>query len=247
MLNSLRVFHIARLLRTQQPASLLIAQRLNSTVVPATDASSELETIDPRLPQSLEDFPNYFPPTFNFASYVNKSETLQKFVELGVDLSKIEKRKGLPQYLLRLDFERDVKPHLFFLHDLGMPAEYFGDFLTRNPLIFKESIDDMETRVYYLRSKKFSIEQVQNIVGRNPFWLSFSTKRIDRRLGWFQKNFKLVGDDIRHLTTKQPRLITYNLEHIRSATFKVREEMGFDELETKALLLSKPRLWMASE
>lgn len=229
---------------------LLNGKRLSTAIETVTAASkvpdSITDTADSSL-ERLEDFPTHFPPTFNFAAYVNKSETLKKLVELGVDLSKIEKKKGLPQYVLKLDFERDMKNHLFLLHDLGIPAESFGYFITKNPLIFKESIADLETRVYYLRSKKFSLEEVQEIVGKNPFWLSFSTRRIDRRLGWFQKNFNLTGDDIRFLTVKQPKLITYSLEHIRDLTFSVKEEMGFDAVELRSLLLAKPILWMNSE
>lgn len=197
--------------------------------------------------ESTGEFPTYTLPSFNFAAYVNKSETLRKFVELGVDLSKIEKVKGFPQFVLKLDFDRDVKRHLLFLHDLGIPAENFGALITKNPLIFKESIDDLETRVYYLRSKKFTPDNVREIVQRNPFWLMFSTKRIDRRLGWYQKNFKLTGDEIRFVTVRSPKLITYNLEHVRGSTFSIKEQMGFDELETKVLLLSHPKFWMNSE
>lgn len=243
-MNFCHALSLVRFLRSQQGLSL--SKLFSSSAV--QEVTSDLSQLpdQSRDVQTLEDFPTYFSPTFNFAAYVNKSETLKKFVELGVDLSKIEKKKGLPQYVLQLDFDRDVKKHLFFLHDLGLPADYYGYFLTKNPLIFKESIEDLETRVYYLRSKKFSLEKVRDIVGKNPFWLSFSTRRIDRRLGWFQNNFKLTGDDIRFLVHKQPKLITYNMEHIRESTFSIKEEMGFDADELKVLLLSKPKLWMNS-
>lgn len=194
-----------------------------------------------------EDFPVYVPPTFNFAAYIDKSETLQKFVELGVDLSKIEKKKGLPEFVLKLDFNRDVKGHLMFLHDLGILPEDFGHILTKNPILFKHSLDDLETRVYYLRFKKFELEQVQQIVTKDPFWLNFSTRRIDRRLGWFQKNFELTGDDIRFLTTKFPRVVTSNLMHVREITFCIKEEMGFDNDETKVILLAVPKLFLRSK
>lgn len=207
----------------------------------------EPESIVPATVNSDEDILTFTSPTFNFAAYANKSETIKKFIELGVDLSKIEKKKGLPQFVLKLDFERDVKRHLLFLHDLGMPAEAYGHFLTKNPLIFKESIENLETRVFYLRAKKFTVPNVQAIVSRNPFWLNFSTQRIDRRLGWFQKNFELEGNELRQLVVKQPRVITHNMEHIREATFSVREEMGFEKDEVKSILLAKPTLWMNSE
>lgn len=188
-----------------------------------------------------------FPPTFNLAAYVNESETLQQLLKLGVDLSRIEKRKGLPQFILKLDFEKDMKQHLTFLTDVGVPPDKLGEFITKNPLIFKENLGDLEVRVNYLEVKKFKREQIARIVEKNPFWLMFSTKRIDNRLGYFQKNFQLTGDDIRFLATKQPRLITYSMEHIRKSSFCIREEMGFDKDEVKCLLLSKPKLWMMSK
>lgn len=204
------------------------------------------EEIDRELVPT-EDFPVFLPPTFNFAAYIEKSPTLQKFVELGVDLSRIEKKKGLPQYVLKLDFERDVKSHLIFLHDLGIQPEAYGQLLTKNPLFFKNSLDDLETRVYYLRSKKFELEQVQEIVVKDPFWLNFSTTRIDRRLGWFQKNFALTGDDIRFLATKFPRVVTSSLMHVREISFSIKEEMGFDKDETKLLLMAVPKVFLRSE
>lgn len=189
----------------------------------------------------------YLKPTFNLAAYVNKSETLQQFINLGVDLSKIEKRKGLGDFVLRLDFNKDVKEHLTFLHDVGVPSDELGNFITQNPLIFKEDLDNLQTRINYLISKNFREEQITRVIVKNPFWLMFTTQRIDKRLGFFQKNFDLVGYEVRSLSASQPKLITYQMEHIRKNTFSIKEEMGFDDEETKQLLLTKPRLWMMSK
>lgn len=194
----------------------------------------------PALPKAEKDYV----PTFNLAAYVNKSECLQQLLKLGVDLSRIEKRNGLAEFVLKLDFERNIKPHLMFLHDLGVQPEHFGELITKNPLIFKEDLDDLQVRVNYLQVKKFKDHQITRIVTKNPYWLMFSTKRIDKRLGYFQENFKLSGDDVRFLAAKQPRLITYNMEHIRKNMFCITEEMGFELEELRCLLLNKPKLWM---
>jgi mTERF domain-containing protein len=60
-----------------------------------------------------------------------------------------------------------------FLHDLGVPSDELGAFITRNPWIFKEDMDDLQVRVSYLQSKKFSEEMIARVVRRNPRWLSF--------------------------------------------------------------------------
>lgn len=254
-MNYSRFVFLSKLIKNTQCLNLSNSHRLTTAIEPVKNQTKVIAEIAPELPntditsqmEQLDELPKHFSPTFNFAAYVNKSESLQRFVELGVDLSKLEKRRGIPQFVMKLDFEKDVKKVLLFLNDLGLPADYFGEFITKNPLIFKESIEDLETRVYYMRSKKFTPEMVKTVVAKNPFWLSFSTKRIDGRLGWFQRNFKLQGSDIRFLTVKAPRLITYKLEHIRVSTFKITEEMGFDKDEVKVLLLAKPNLWMHSE
>ncbi|XP_050094505.1 transcription termination factor 3, mitochondrial [Anopheles aquasalis] len=194
-------------------------------------------------PLDVEAFPNT-QPAFNFAAYVNKSPTLKQLVALGVELHKFEKRKGIAQFVLRLDFDRDMREHIRFLADTGVPADMLGEFITKNPLIFKEDLENLQTRINYLQSKSFLPQQIIRIVTNDPFWLMFNTKRIDRRLGYFQKNFQLVGDEVRLLATKQPRLITYNMEHVQRNTFSVKEEMGFEADEVKQLLLSKPRIWM---
>ncbi|KAH8274554.1 hypothetical protein KR044_012186 [Drosophila immigrans] len=183
-------------------------------------------------------------PSFNLAAHVNNSTTLQQLLNLGVDLHSIERRKGLGEFVLRLDFEQQVKPYLTFLADQGVSPDDFGAMITKNPLLFKEDLDALQTRMEYLKSKRFSVEAQQRILTRNPYWLMFSTRRIDRRLGYFQKEFHLSGHDIRLLATKEPRLITYNMEQLRKSVFTLREEMGFSSKELQTLIVRKPRLMM---
>ncbi|XP_011556216.3 transcription termination factor 3, mitochondrial [Plutella xylostella] len=189
----------------------------------------------------------HFPNAFNIAAYVNSSETLKKLIDLNVDLSKIEKKPYVAVKLLKLDFEKDMKEHIIFLLDHITDPNLLGPFITKNPLIFNESIIDLEVRVNYLVSKRFSKNQINQIVTKNPYWLNFSTMRIDRRLGFHQDHFKLTGDEVRQLTVTQPKIITYNLQHIKTNSFAIREEMGFDDKEIKALLLKKPKLWLMNQ
>lgn len=74
----------------------------------------------------------------------------------------------------------------------------------------------------------------------------FSSVRIDRRLGYFQQKFNLCGNEVRQLSTRQPKIITYNLHHINTNTFVIKEEMGFNDVEAKHLILFKPNLWLIS-
>lgn len=113
-----------------------------------------------------------FQKSFNIAAYVNRSKTLQNLVHLNVNLSKIEKKPHIAEKFLRLDFEKDMKDHVLFIQDyIGM--ECVGDFITKNPMIFFDDLNDLKTRVNYLSSKHFTGSQIKHIISKNPFWLSF--------------------------------------------------------------------------
>lgn len=155
----------------------------NELVDPADtiDWMKEVREVDKRsvldAPVSKDLYTSAIPslrPTFNLAAYVNHSETLQQLIKLGVDLSKIEVRRGLPEFVLKLDFEKDMKNHIQFLHqECGIPMEAFGAVLTKNPLIFKESLIDLETRVNYLKYKLFKPGEIARIAELNPYWLMY--------------------------------------------------------------------------
>ncbi|KYM81917.1 mTERF domain-containing protein 1, mitochondrial [Atta colombica] len=209
-----------------------------------------LDDSDIKLPHPLdictEDLSDIGPPltpTFSFAKYANKSCTIRKLVDLGVSLYKFETKEGMVEYILNLDFDRDVKPYIRFLHDCGVPMDYLGTFITKNPNIFKEDMDDLHTRIRYLRAHNFNVLMIKTIICKNPNWLSFSTKDIDGRLGYFQSNFKLYGNEVRNLTVKGPKVVTFRMIHLMENTFSIREEMGFDQMQVKKLLLTLPRLW----
>lgn len=191
-----------------------------------------LDTVAPVVPKS-----------FNLAAYVNISDTLQKLLDLGVDLFCVE-RKGHGQLFADLDFEKDVKGHLKFLSDQGVPADRLGAFITSNPLLFKQSVEELETRILYLKSKNFTQEAISSIINRRPQWLNLKTSTVDGRLGWYQKHFNLTGDEVRFLATSQPKIIFIQKSHFREITFCLKEELGLTDLEAKDLLLKRPKVFL---
>ncbi|XP_066906301.1 transcription termination factor 3, mitochondrial [Halyomorpha halys] len=182
-------------------------------------------------------------PLFNLAAYVNKNSTLQEFVKLGVNLHIIELKKGAQEIILKLDFERDVKKYLLFLHDVGVPADELGSFITRNPFIFKEDLEDLQVRINYLESMAFTPENITRILTKNPRWLLYKTQNIDERLGYFQTKFMLKGPEVRHVAVRMPKIVTYKQQHIEENYFAVKEEMGFESKEVKELILQKPKIY----
>jgi len=132
--------------------------------------------------------------SFSLAPYVNESKTLRSLVMLGVNLSKIEKQDiRVAERIMKLDFEHDVKPVLLFLHQCDVKECDIGECITRNPRLLYESIDDMQVRVNYLESKRFSKDAIATIVSKEPRVLTATTKETDAQLGYLQQEFMLSG------------------------------------------------------
>ncbi|KAL1123970.1 hypothetical protein AAG570_001740 [Ranatra chinensis] len=162
---------------------------------------------------------------------------------MGVNLHAVERMRGAAQVILRRDFERDMQNHIRFLNDCGVTGDSVGVYISKNPFIFTQDLDNLEVRINYLFSKQFTTDSISRILVKNPRWLMHSTEDIDRRLGYFQQNFLLKGDEVRFVATRQPKLITYNLDHIRDTRFAVIEEMGFTVDESKQIILRKPKVY----
>jgi mTERF domain-containing protein len=62
--------------------------------------------------EDISTFSPYFRPSFNFAAYVNNSPTLQELIKLGVDLHRLERRKGVPEFILQMEFNQNMKEHI---------------------------------------------------------------------------------------------------------------------------------------
>ncbi|KAM5281783.1 transcription termination factor 3, mitochondrial [Ctenodactylus gundi] len=187
------------------------------------------------------------PASFTLRDYVDHSETLQKLVLLGVNLSKIEKHPDAANLLLRLDFEKDIKPILLFLKDLGLEDNQLGTFLTKNYAIFSEDLENLKTRVAYLQSKNFRKKDIEQMVRKAPFLLNFSVERLDNRLGFFQKELELSVKKTRDLVVRLPRLLTGSLEPVKENMKVYCLELGFKHNEIQHMITRIPKMLTANK
>lgn len=188
-------------------------------------------------------------PTFNISKIIEDCPSLQRLVDLGVDLSVWEDNvygSENMEIALRLNFDVDVKPIMLWLMEKGVDIRDQAALFTRNPQIFKKTLDEMNNAIEYLKSKDFARQGIKEIlIGSHGRWLNFSVVEIDSKLGYFQRNFGLSGNEVRKLSMKEPNLIIWtgapfqvNLNHIT-----IVDGMGFKKHEAKALLLQCPRLY----
>jgi len=182
-------------------------------------------------------------PTMTLASLVLESETLQRLVDLGVALHEWDS-KGHLGLAVKLDFDRDVAHIVRFLADMGVPHNRIGEVLTTNPLLLEEEEEDLQVRVSYLKSKKFSDREIAILITESPDWLSYPVKLIDARLGFFQKTFHLTGKQVRQMAVTLPVLITWKgtPSKVKDNIFCLNEEMGFTREELREMVVKCPQL-----
>ena len=152
-------------------------------------------------------------PTFNIAKIISDCPSLQRLVDLGVDLSRWEENDtngDNMEIALRLNFESEVKPRIQWLMDHGIDLERQAIMFTNNPKIFDKSFEEINKSIAYLKSKDFTTRNIKEILIRSDGkWLDYSVVDIDSKLGYFQRNFELIGNEVRQLTILEPCLILW--------------------------------------
>ncbi|XP_024150384.1 transcription termination factor 3, mitochondrial [Oryzias melastigma] len=209
--------------------------------------SSALEEICDEEAISIS-IPTSLPPvSTSLRDYVEKSETLTKLVQLGVNLWKLEQRPNVGSMLLRLDFKTDVVPRLMFLKEMGVEDSRIGYIISHNPFILSESIENLRDRVSYLKSRKFSSETVASMVSRAPYLLNFNVKRLDNRLGFYQQQLQLSASNTRNIVARLPRLLCVSLEPIKENLKVCEIELGFKKNEIQHIVLAVPKVLTANK
>ncbi|XP_067887653.1 transcription termination factor 3, mitochondrial [Heterodontus francisci] len=224
-----------------------LAKDVQPVVFDGAPPHSLFEDISEEEALQIEASPLLPPTSFTLRDYVDRSETLTKLVLLGVDLSKLERRPNVANMLLRLDFDKDVKERLLFLKDVGVEDPLLGAFLTRNPFILTEDMENLQMRIQYLQSKKFSKGAISRMVSRAPYLLNFSVERLDNRLGFYQRELGLNVQKTRDLVTRLPKLLTGSLEPVKENLKVCRIELGFRDNEIQHMITSVPKLLLASK
>ncbi|KHJ99836.1 hypothetical protein OESDEN_00175 [Oesophagostomum dentatum] len=143
--------------------------------------------------------------------------------------------------------QKDVKPKLQWLVSLGFEPSDLGDYLTRNPFFLLQDLNDMQARVNYLTSMKFSSEDVCKIINDFRYWLNVDVKTMDSRLGWIQQQFNLSGDEVRNLIRKEARILMFGLGPLQRLATLFNKEFEFTPKEIKRMLLADPRVFMMGE
>ncbi|CAG2209556.1 MTERFD [Mytilus edulis] len=159
---------------------------------PMQDTSIDLDF--PSIPRGQK---KIYEPIYHLAPLVKESLVLSNLVMLGVSLAEIEKQ-GAADMLVQLNYENDVQPLLLFLKEIGVADADLCRVITKNPFLFKAEITDLKVRINYLRSKRFSKDNIASIVTRNSKALSLTVEQLDGQLGFYQKQFKL--SDIKQLS-----------------------------------------------
>lgn len=179
--------------------------------------------------------------SFNFAAYVNESETLQALIKLGVSLYDVENvHRRSARLLTKLDFERDCVPYIKFLIDNGLKQKNVGRFLSEYPTIFQVHLDDLQVRINYYESKGFSKKMIASALNKSSRFIAHKTKTIDHKLGQLQVAFGLPGHIVRRVVVTHPEVISLPNEQYDLTKFVLHEEFGFKPIEAIRILEKEP-------
>ncbi|XP_074600033.1 mitochondrial transcription termination factor 3 [Brevipalpus obovatus] len=182
-------------------------------------------------------------PTFNIASMVNQSSTLKKLVDLGVDLFLLEQKRDIAEYLVRLEFDRHIKDHLFFLHHYGFPDDKLGNLITKNPLIFQEAIKNLQTRLRFLKDYGFTHDQILGILIAHPVFINYGVTSIKELFDFLRREYSLTKFDIPNLVSSYPKMISMSDMYFRDFTFCMTEEAGFDKEQIREIIIKIPNIF----
>jgi len=110
-------------------------------------------------------------------------------------------------------------------------------------MFFKESLDDLNIRIDYLKSKRFTEENIVEIVVTAPRILSITVEKLDSKLGWFQNEFDLTASELRQIVYSRPKLITLPLKIASDVRFCLKDYLSFDDSKIKTLIKTYPKLF----
>jgi len=182
----------------------------------------------------------------NIVPFVNKVPSLQKMVQLGVNLSIVQRYEGIGVHLLRSNFEKDIAPFVRFLVDIGVAMDKVGKVLTFNPLILLQDGKELEKRVGYMIHKKFTLPEVGSMVTHCPMILLMKPEHLDKKLGTLQQSFHLTGPEVRQVAVLYPQILPYKRRLLAKTRFMTKESLGFTDLEMKAIVLKCPKVFTAT-
>ncbi|CAE1287217.1 MTERFD [Acanthosepion pharaonis] len=129
----------------------------------------------------------------------------------------------------------------------GIPDNALAKIITKNPLIFNVSIDDLQVVIDYFKSKNFSEADIPQIVIRAPRLFLMPVSRIDGKLGFYQKFFQLSGSQVRETISRLPKLITYDVKAIKDIHFQMKEFLGFTNSDLQKIFLTSPRVFLSNK
>lgn len=213
---------------------------------PQDEAVVELNPFGPVTESQKKFLDDLNPPlkrSFNLASYVNHSQTLQKLLNLGVSFFDIENTNmAAAKYLVNLDFEADCLPYIKFLLDNGLKEKNIGHFISEFPFVFQTPLDDLQARINYLESKGFEKKMIAKALNKSTHIIYHSTKTLDFKLGQLQVEFNLPADLLRSMVVQEPTIVSIPHGQYILVQFVLDKEFGFEQSEIYSILDKQPNI-----
>ncbi|OQR79600.1 mTERF domain-containing protein 1 [Tropilaelaps mercedesae] len=197
-------------------------------------------------------------PVYNIAALANKAEVLQKLIHLGVSMYQWDRKPEIIQKIIALNWRKDCEPRIDLLFNrAGVHPEDLSMVLSKNPLLLCEDVDFLNTRLDWLCAKmsnkpgeggwEMTIQEVSRVVTKAPFWLSHSLERLENRVQFFTKEFKLSNQELKQVMIRCPQVMISDLRRLIVNKFSMLEEFGFSFTEMRQVLQTCPKLFIKNK
>nr|VZI23416.1 unnamed protein product [Spirometra erinaceieuropaei] len=178
----------------------------------------------------------------NLACLVPNNPCLQKLVQLGADLSRMESVPGVANMLVKADFDKMIAPKLWILADRGFDLSQIAQIISVFPKILKLSDEELKSRISYFTKRGFTQEQVASFLTDKPLILSLESVEVDRKLGAVVDVFRFKDSEIRAVIIGASECILQPLLNTKDVFVVMTKMLGFSLPTTREMIVACPKL-----
>ncbi|VDN12081.1 unnamed protein product [Dibothriocephalus latus] len=187
-----------------------------------------------------------FQESRNLACLVPNNPCLQKLVQLGADLSKMESVPGVANMLVKADFDKMIAPKLWILSDRGFDLSQVARVISVFPKIFKLPDEELISRISHFTTRGFTPEQVVSFLTIHPQILSLESVEVDRKLRDIINVFHFNDSDIHAVVVGASACIVQPLLNTKDVFVVMTKMLGFSLPVTREMIVECPRIIITS-
>lgn len=182
-------------------------------------------------------------PPRTFAYIADQSKTIQKLVDLGVPLYKLESNSDTFARVCNLNYSTHVTPIINVLKTHELPWQHI---FIKEPQVLLCKPQSISNLISYFAVQNFSTSQLLKLFSASPKTLLLHPKKIEETLTHIKKAMELKPYDLKEVITQCPRLLHTSILDLEKHMFSLSRVLEFDIYQIKQMFHRHPLLWIKS-